>query len=92
MVSERHGIQLHTMSIQIAVRLAEESVSFIDEQIRSGRARSRADVISKALLREARRERAARDLERIIADRATNGPDDFDELARAAGSTALNLD
>jgi Arc/MetJ-type ribon-helix-helix transcriptional regulator len=91
-LSPLRGIQLHTMSIQIAVRLAEASVSFIDEQIRSGRARSRADVISKALLREARRERAARDLERIIADRATQGPDDVDELARAAASTALDLD
>jgi Arc/MetJ-type ribon-helix-helix transcriptional regulator len=80
------------MTIQIAVRLAEESVSFIDEQVRAGRARSRADVIGKALVREARRERAARDLEAIIADRAVNGPDDLDDLARAAVTTALDLD
>jgi Arc/MetJ-type ribon-helix-helix transcriptional regulator len=80
------------MTIQIAVRLAEESVSFIDEQVRAGRARSRADVIGKALRREARRERAARDLERIIADRAVNGPDELGDLARAASATALDLD
>jgi Arc/MetJ-type ribon-helix-helix transcriptional regulator len=80
------------MTIQIAVRLAEESVSFIDEQVRSGRARSRADVIGKALLREARRDRAARDLARIIANRAANGPDDLDELARVAAASALDLD
>lgn len=80
------------MTIQIAVRLPEESVAFIDRQVQSGRARSRADVIGRALIREARRERAARDLERIIADRSVEGCDEFDELARQATVTDLDLD
>jgi Arc/MetJ-type ribon-helix-helix transcriptional regulator len=80
------------MTIQIAVRLTDESVSFIDEQVRAGRARSRADVIGKALQREARRERAARDLQRIIADRIAQGTDDLDDLATMASTTRLDLD
>jgi hypothetical protein len=47
---------------------------------------------NKALMREARRDRAVRDVERIIADRTESGPDDLDDLARMAADTALDLD
>jgi Arc/MetJ-type ribon-helix-helix transcriptional regulator len=49
------------MSIQIAVRLPEEAVEFVDAQVSSGAARSRADFIWHAIKREQRRLVAARD-------------------------------
>jgi len=43
------------MSTQIAVRLPEEVVEFVDAQVSSGAAKSRADFIWHALKREQRR-------------------------------------
>ncbi len=49
------------MSKQIAVRLADDLVEFVDELVGSGRERSRAAVVSRALERERRRAVAERD-------------------------------
>jgi Arc/MetJ-type ribon-helix-helix transcriptional regulator len=49
------------MSKQIAVRLPEELVDFVDEQVGSGAGRSRAAVVARALERDRRRAVAARD-------------------------------
>lgn len=54
------------MSIQIAVRLPDELVEFVDSMVKRGTARSRAAVITRLLAREQRRQRALQDLE-IIA-------------------------
>lgn len=51
------------MSTQIAVRLPEELVEFVDGLVRSGRARSRASVVERALERELRLQIAARDVQ-----------------------------
>jgi Arc/MetJ-type ribon-helix-helix transcriptional regulator len=51
------------MSKQIAVRLPEELVEFVDEMVDSGGGRSRAAVVTRALDRERRRMIAARDAE-----------------------------
>lgn len=51
------------MSRQIAVRLPDELVDFVDELVESGAERSRAAVVSRALERERRRAAAARDAE-----------------------------
>jgi len=51
------------MSKQIAVRLSDELVEFVDELVESGTERSRAAVVSRALQRERRRAIAARDAE-----------------------------
>ena len=59
------------MSKQIAVRLPDELVAFVDEVVRSGSERSRAAVVSRALERERRRLVAARDAEIL----ARSGPD-----------------
>lgn len=59
------------MSKQIAVRLADELVAFVDERVESGAERSRAAVVSRALERERRRAIAARDAEIL----ASAGPD-----------------
>jgi len=59
------------MSKQIAVRLPEELVDFVDEIVDSGTERSRAAVVTRALERERRRGLAERDA-RILA---RTGPD-----------------
>lgn len=55
------------MSTQIAVRLPDEIVAFLDGEIEAGRAKSRAQVVLRALEREHRRQLASRDAE-ILAD------------------------
>ena len=47
------------MSKQIAVRLADDLVDFVDALVDSGAGRSRAAVVAKALERERRRTIAA---------------------------------
>jgi Arc/MetJ-type ribon-helix-helix transcriptional regulator len=61
------------MSKQIAVRLADELVDFVDEVVDSGGGRSRAAVVTRALERERRRVIAARDAE--ILARTGSDPD-----------------
>jgi Arc/MetJ-type ribon-helix-helix transcriptional regulator len=51
------------MSKQIAVRLPDELVEFVDDIVNSGASRSRAAVVTQALERERRRVTAARDAE-----------------------------
>lgn len=66
------------MSKQIAVRLPDELVEFVDEIVGSGIGRSRATVVTRALERERRRVVAARDAEIL----ARTGPDpELDRLA-----------
>jgi Arc/MetJ-type ribon-helix-helix transcriptional regulator len=59
------------MSKQIAVRLPDDLVEFVDEVVDSGAGRSRAVVVTRALERERRRVVAARDAEIL----ARSGPD-----------------
>jgi antitoxin MazE3 len=70
------------MSKQIAVRLDDDLVEFVDEIVGSGRQPSRAAVVARALERERRRMVAARDAEILAA----SGPDP--ELAGLAEHTA----
>lgn len=70
------------MSTQIAVRLPDELVHFVDDVVSSGAQRSRAAVVAKALERERRRAMAARDAEIL----ARSGPDP--ELAGLAEHAA----
>lgn len=55
------------MSQQIAVRLPEDLVEFVDRQVQAGTEPSRAAVVTKALERERRRAVAARDAEILAA-------------------------
>jgi Arc/MetJ-type ribon-helix-helix transcriptional regulator len=70
------------MSKQIAVRLSDELVEFVDRAIASGDARSRAAVVTRALERERRRAVAEEDAEIL----ARTGPDP--ELAGLAEHAA----
>ena len=77
------------MSKQIAVRLPEELVDFVDEVVDSGGGRSRAAVVTQALERERRRAVAARDV-RILA---RSGPDpELAGLAEHAAGLRSELD
>ena len=49
------------MSVQIAVRLPDDIVAFLDRLVAEKKAASRADAVARALERERRREMAARD-------------------------------
>ena len=55
------------MSTQIAVRLPEELVAYVDEAVAAGRVKSRAELVSRLIARDARRQRAEEDLQRLIA-------------------------
>ncbi len=90
------------MSIQIALRLSEDVVAFIDAQVEAGRAKSRSDLVTRFVQRDRRRDRAARDVEILLAERrarqragAGEGLQDVDDLqalVAAASMTALDLD
>jgi Arc/MetJ-type ribon-helix-helix transcriptional regulator len=74
------------MSTQIAIRLSDEMVAFIDDLVSRGDAASRAAVVSRALERERRRKIAERD----AAILAGQPPDaDMDALAVFAATTPL---
>jgi Arc/MetJ-type ribon-helix-helix transcriptional regulator len=79
------------MSTQIAVRLPDAQVAFLDGEIAQGHAHSRAELVSKALRRMERERIAARDLQIIIA----SGGNPYSELegmleALAAGYPELD--
>jgi Arc/MetJ-type ribon-helix-helix transcriptional regulator len=52
---------LDSMTTQIAVRLPDEVVAFLDRAVTEGRAPSRAALVSSALEREMRRQAAEAD-------------------------------
>ena len=76
------------MTTQIAVRLPDDLVAFVDEQVRAGTEPSRAAFVARALDRERRRQVAERDA-RIYAASATT---DLDELAAWSARQPLDLD
>jgi Arc/MetJ-type ribon-helix-helix transcriptional regulator len=74
------------MSRQIAVRLPDDIVEFIDHLVDHGRASSRTAVVTRAVDRERRRETAARD----AAILAQSGADpEFDSLAEFSAPHAF---
>jgi Arc/MetJ-type ribon-helix-helix transcriptional regulator len=75
------------MTIQIAVRLPEDMVNFIDDLVRKGDAPSRAAVVSQALAHERRRRVAQRDADILAGEKADT---DLVDLAAFAASTPLD--
>jgi len=75
------------MSRQIAVRLPDDLVEFVDQRVQRGDASSRAAVVASALQRERRREIAARDA--AILARAGGDPD-LEGLAEYAVRTPMD--
>lgn len=78
----------------MTIRVPDELAQFVDQSVADGRATSRADAIAQALAREHRRRTAERDVQLLIADRASNPdhPHDLDALADHAGSTPLDIE
>lgn len=76
------------MTKQIAVRLPDELVAFVDSLVARGEHRSRATVVTRALERERRRAIAARDAE-ILA--ASGSDPDLDALANHAAASTSDL-
>lgn len=77
------------MSKQIAMRLPDEIVDFVDETVASGGARSRAAMVTRALERERRRIVAERDAQ-ILA--RSNGDPELAGLAEYAARLPSTLD
>jgi len=75
------------MSKQIAVRLPEDIVDFVDGLVSQGEASSRAVVVARALERERRRSVAARDAA-ILAQAGADRDMDTSQPARSAGASA----
>jgi Arc/MetJ-type ribon-helix-helix transcriptional regulator len=76
------------MTVQIAVRLPDDIVAFVDEQVSSGAAPSRAAVVTRALERERRREAADRD----AAIYAAQTGHDLDGLSTWAAGQPSDID
>lgn len=77
------------MSKQIAVRLPDDLVDFVDSIVTNGAERSRAAVVTRALERERRRTIAVRDAEILAA----LGPDaDLASLADHAVGVPVDLE
>jgi Arc/MetJ-type ribon-helix-helix transcriptional regulator len=68
---------LGLMSTQIAVRLPEEMVAFLDKAVADGKASSRAALVSAAVDREMRRQAAETDAAIL---RKAGAADDLDAL------------
>ena len=71
------------MSTQIAVRLPDEVVAFLDRTVATGKASSRAAMVASALEREMRRQLAENDAAILRGDGAA---DDLDDLVTWAGT------
>lgn len=79
------------MATQIAVRLPDDLVRYVDGQVAQGAATSRADLIARVLAREERRQRALADIERMRQAGATGYPE-LDEARRATQRRSIDLD
>jgi Arc/MetJ-type ribon-helix-helix transcriptional regulator len=77
------------MTVQIAVRLADETVERLDRLVAAGEAPSRASVIEHALAREFRRLLAEQDAAILAAQGADS---DMDALAEYAAGADLDIE
>jgi Arc/MetJ-type ribon-helix-helix transcriptional regulator len=69
------------MSKQIAMRLPDATVDFLDRAIAQGSAKSRTELVQRALKREELRQMAEQDARIYAADRTAGIHDDMDDLA-----------
>ena len=77
------------MSTQIAVRLPDELVAYVDQAVASGRVKSRAELVSRLISRDARRQRAEEDLQRLIEAGSLDDPEAL-AMARATAATPID--
>ena len=77
------------MTTQIAVRLPDEMVHFLDRSVANGKAPSRAALVSRAVEREMRRQAAEHDAKLL---RVHGTSDDLDDLVAWSASNAASAD
>ena len=85
------------MTVQITVRLPDELVDFVDAEVARGAVTSRADAVTRALVRERRRRRALQDVAILKAEASAAGvalaaDPDMDDLARYTVAHPVPLD
>jgi Arc/MetJ-type ribon-helix-helix transcriptional regulator len=78
-----------SMTTQIAVRLPDEMVHFLDRSVAAGKAPSRAALVTRAVEREMRRQAAQHD---AMILRHHGSSDDLDELVAWSASNAASAD
>lgn len=78
------------MTTQIAVRLPDEMVHFLDRSVANGKAPSRAALVSRAVEREMRRQAAEHDAKLLL--RGQGSSDDLDDLVAWSASNAASAD
>jgi Arc/MetJ-type ribon-helix-helix transcriptional regulator len=88
LIASRSGT-IEVMSTQIAVRLPDELVAYVDQAVAAGRVKSRAELVSRLIARDARRQRAEEDLQRLIDAGAL---DDADALAMAKATSTTSIE
>lgn len=79
------------MSTQIAVRLPDELVAYVDEAVATGRVKSRAELVARLIARDARRHRAEEDLQRLTEQGALDEREALD-IVRSVSDTPLLID
>lgn len=79
------------MSTQIAVRLPDDLVAYVDHAVATGRVKSRAELVSRLIARDARRQRAEEDLQRLVEQGALDSPE-TNAIVDAALDTTLPID
>ncbi len=76
------------MSTQIAVRLPDDLVAYVDRAVAAGRVRSRAELVARLIERDARRQRAEDDLALLVAKGLAQDPEAL-AIARATSATPV---
>jgi Arc/MetJ-type ribon-helix-helix transcriptional regulator len=76
------------MTTQVAVRLPDDLVGFLDDAVAAGAGRSRAEIVTRALTRERRLALAERDA--AILARPGSGDTDLDALASYAAAVSMD--
>lgn len=77
------------MSTQIAVRLPDDLVAYVDQAVATGRVKSRAELVARLIARDARRHRAEQDLQRLAEAGALRDAEAL-AIAVAAASTPVS--
>jgi Arc/MetJ-type ribon-helix-helix transcriptional regulator len=79
------------VSTQIAVRLPDELVAYVDEAVAAGRVKSRAELVARLIERDARRQRSEEDLQRLTDRGALDDPELLD-IVKSVADTPLPID
>jgi Arc/MetJ-type ribon-helix-helix transcriptional regulator len=79
------------VSTQIAVRLPDDLVAYVDEAVASGRVKSRAALLARLIARDARRQRAEDDLARLVNRGVLDDPELL-AIVSSVADTALPAD